>query len=39
VRLYLADVQAWATRNTRPDAEPMPSFRWHLPDPQIRATD
>jgi hypothetical protein len=39
VRLYLADVQAWATRNARPDAEPMPSFRWRLPDPQIRSTD
>lgn len=39
LRAYLVEVEAWARRNARPDAEPMPRLVWPLPMPQIRPSD
>lgn len=39
MRAYLIEVEAWARRNARPDAEPMPRLAWRLPNPEVRPTD
>lgn len=39
LRAYLVEVEQWARRNMRPDAEPMPRMVWPLPDPRLRPID
>jgi hypothetical protein len=39
LRAHIRDWEAWARRNVRPDAEPMPQLTRPLPDPKIRPAD